>query len=190
MMKLDHARAYAEETVEWLSPFAEKIEVAGSVRRERPEVGDIDLVCIPKLDLEKDMLGTVMGARNQVIEAVKQYLAKRPDSRWMNGKEPKAGAELLNIVMPWGQLDIFFADAGTWATRLMCRTGSKEHNIWLCERAKRFGAHWNPQKGLSVDGEKCPAWEEMIIYHVLGLPWIPPQKRERDQLEAYDKGRI
>jgi hypothetical protein len=48
-MNLPLATLYAQQIVTWLTPFCERIEIAGSIRRQRPIVNDIDLVCIPKI---------------------------------------------------------------------------------------------------------------------------------------------
>lgn len=47
-MKLEHARILANEVVQLMAPYCERIEVAGSIRREAAEVKDIEVVCIPK----------------------------------------------------------------------------------------------------------------------------------------------
>ena len=93
------------------------------------------------------------------------------------------------------QLDVFFANGptktlftetrGTWGTVLLCRTGSKEHNIKLAQRAVELGLKWKTTNGLC----KChPVTEEILeivagateeeIFATLGLEWIPPILRE------------
>ena len=59
-MTLLTAQRYAAKIVEWLAPFCEHIEIVGSIRRERPECGDVDLVCIPKVRAVKDLVGLVI----------------------------------------------------------------------------------------------------------------------------------
>ncbi len=49
-MKLDKALEIAERTKKLLAPYCERIEIAGSIRRKKPEVKDIELVAIPKLE--------------------------------------------------------------------------------------------------------------------------------------------
>ena len=59
-MRLDEATAIAERVVEILRPHCDRIEVAGSVRRGKPEVGDIEVVCIPRT--------TVSGLFGDIVE--------------------------------------------------------------------------------------------------------------------------
>lgn len=61
----------------------------------------------------------------------------------------------------------------------MCRTGSKEHNIWLCQVAQRRGLSWNPYWSV-YDGPRCLACaEEADIFQALSLPYVKPENRER-----------
>ena len=48
-MNLATSKRYAEQLLNWIMPHAWPAQVAGSIRRERPECGDVDIVCIPKL---------------------------------------------------------------------------------------------------------------------------------------------
>lgn len=178
-MKLAQAQLYARKFVDWLSPVCERIEIAGSIRRERLIVNDVDLVVIPKRPVMKDLMGERIGSRNLLHEFLAHYIdhsavmvGTRP--AWLAGKDNPDGRNFL-IQTPKCQLDIFCATPDTWGTMLLCRTGSKEHNIWLATRAKDLHMHWNPYEGLS--GHHGAS--ETEIYRALGLPWISPLDRER-----------
>ena len=56
-MELTQAQAIAREWQTLLAPACERIEIAGSIRRGKPEIKDIDLVCIPKIQTEPDLFG-------------------------------------------------------------------------------------------------------------------------------------
>ena len=83
------------------------------------------------------------------------------------------------------QVDIYIADETTWPTLVLIRTGSKEFNRMLCARAKQQG------KILHADGSGiervagCDREERIIpetevdIFHLLGLQYIHPRKREK-----------
>ena len=78
-MPLAQAQGYAEKVLEWLGPFCERIEVAGSIRRRRPEVNDVDIVVIPKVTEQRDLLGQVVATQNHCLEFIRGYvLAKNP----------------------------------------------------------------------------------------------------------------
>lgn len=185
-MELERARKLAGQIVEQLGPMCEKIEVAGSIRRGRPNVNDIDLVVLPK-----------DGQLNALRERVKR------NTRLITDGEENLIVNLTLNGTPGGgtrptvfQLDVFIARPAStdffqplpsnWGTMLLNRTGSTAHNIFLVERAKSLGLRWNPYHG--VFG-KCPrtgrsgvclaSETEEEIFKVLGLEFVPPEKRER-----------
>jgi DNA polymerase (family 10) len=174
-MKLAFAERCAERLVGWLLPFCDRIEVAGSIRRRRPECGDIDLVVLPRIEVEHDMFGAEAARRNVTwIEIDRRASA----DHW---KVMRAGAEIVSWVHQDVQVDVFFADPRFWGSVLLCKTGSKEHNIWLANYALTQGAKWNPTAGLYIGNRRVSESEE-AIYRALGLQPIPPEKREARDL--------
>jgi len=61
-MELEKAKAIAEQIRVLLRPACNRIEIAGSIRRRKPEVGDIELLCIPKYFAGVDQLDRELGA--------------------------------------------------------------------------------------------------------------------------------
>jgi DNA polymerase (family X) len=167
-----------------LLDYCERIEIAGSIRRQRPHVGDLDLVLL-----------TREGAR----PALEKRLQRNPDTRILRN-----GRENMALVLANGmQVDLFFATAavndlagyvpGNFGMRLLAMTGSKEHNIFLTDEARKRGYHFHPYKGLMRGGYYAPlaaggreyrsgevfaAEEELTILKELGLGWVPPEQRE------------
>lgn len=237
-MNLETARKYAEKIVEWLGPLCFRIEIAGSVRRERPNCNDIDIVCIPKLVAkEVDIFGKPIGVPvNPVRKLLVEYVRQTKGTYWRNAEgsrlkaeggsgtpgagtgptageyEPKEDAVNLLVKLRNCDLDVFCANEATFASRWMCRTGSKEHNIWVCERAIRMGGKWEPMRGLTMGKAEglrlkaeagfsrseieqhssmsmIQAETEADIYEALGLPWIKPKEREMEFLRRLDLGK-
>jgi len=155
-MQLDRAKTIAEEVIKQLSPYCQKIEVAGSIRRQKATVRDIDIVLIP-CDPPWDLLHEV---------------------KWL-GQSKIDGAKLKRILYHGAQLDLYFATPETWATLLLIRTGSKENNIRLCSLAKRKGWHLAASgDGLfNEKGERIAGGSEQSIYAALGLPFQAPWER-------------
>lgn len=191
-MPLATARHYAEKIFEWLNPHCERMQIVGSIRRERPMCGDVDIVCIPKTTTHKDLLDTVVAVDNHLHQFLQGYVmdrnpinspARKP--RFIAGGERPGKQVLLDL--PKCQLDLWFADEDTWATRVICRTGSKEHNIWLAQRAQPRGFHWDPYNGLTnVDyAEPVEARTEEALYAALGLQLIAPKNREATWLNQH-----
>jgi len=160
-MKLAKAKVIAEEVKTKLAPLCERIEIAGSIRREVPYVRDIDLVCIP-------------ANQGQFYYALQQL-----------GTIKLGGQKLIRVIRPDIELDIYVSTPETWATLLLIRTGSKGHNIRLCSLAKRKGmklhadgsglfrltnSYEEPEVRIAGDTEES-------IFATLGLTYKRPEDR-------------
>lgn len=153
-ISLERAEKIAGTVVKRLSPYCE-IEVAGSVRRKRPWVNDIDFVLISS---------DLWNLHNE-IKGLGQVKMK--------------GEKIIRVMAGLVQIDLYFATRATWATLLLIRTGSAENNIRLCSRAKYLGWHLAASgDGLfNESNQRIAGDSEMSIYNALGLPWQRPQER-------------
>lgn len=139
-----------------LKPHCKEIEVVGSIRRQKPEVRDIDFVLIP----------SNAGQLSQEIDRL--------------GPPIMDGEKLRRINYNGTQVDIYYATPQTWATLLLIRTGSKENNIRLCSRARRLGMKLkaNGDGIIGKDGQLIPIESEKQIYDILKLPYQEPWERK------------
>lgn len=172
-MNLAFARKCADRLVARLQPACERIEIAGSIRRRRPQCGDIDLVIVPKLKPVHDLFGNVVANTNLAVLEIKKVFTE------LKGLLVKDGDNYMVIESSGIQVDIWFGTAETFGTLWMCRTGSKAHNIWLATGAAKRGGHWNPHQGLRVAGKTWSRTEEEI-YAAIGVPFLPPEARDFD----------
>lgn len=154
-MELNKAKTIADEVIKRLSPYCSKIEVAGSVRRQKAFPADIDIVLIP-YDIW-NLTHEIMGL----------------------GPARVSGDKLKRIDYNGVQVDIYFARPETWATLLLIRTGSKENNIRLAALAKKKGWHLAASgDGLfNQDGRRIAGDSEESIYEALNLAWQRPEER-------------
>ena len=191
-MNLVAAQRLATKIRDELAPFCEQIEIAGSIRRQRPQVNDVDLVCLPK------------GAQGQ-HDLIERCLR--------SARCTKTGEQYRVFTLENGfQLDLWIAHAGqedllgkktpgNYATLLVCRTGSKEFNMMLAQRARGLLLHWNPHAGLMkligrafVDfrgadgrrqgecvpiGDYLPTPTEEDFFRTLQLEYVKPEDREQ-----------
>ena len=177
MIPLAQAQRIAARVVEQLLPYCTRIEIAGSIRRQRPEVKDIDLVMHVR-----DMPGLIsrINAKCRIAKQGEQYLeAFMPDGTQLDiwfAHQPAAVQEDFFGCRP-GRPDNF-------GCLLLSRTGSAWHNIALCQRAVRLGMHWNPHQGVYLNGACIASATEEDIYRALGLEFIPPTLRELDGRDA------
>lgn len=164
-LPLSKARSFAEKVMEQLSPYCDRMEIAGSIRRKIHTVSDIDLVVIPR---------DVKGLMKRCLE---------------RGVQMCAGEHVFRIETFSGvQLDIYFAHTGkpdlfrplpsNWGSVLLCRTGSREHNIKLCNHAHSLGLKWDPSYGLFNEFGDCVSGEtEEDLFEALKLPYVKPEDR-------------
>ena len=143
-----------------------RIEVAGSLRRRRPTIGDLDLLAAV------DDPPAVIAALDRLRE-VDRVVA--------------AGTDKTSIILADGpRVDLMVCPPEAWGTHLVHFTGSKDHNIAL--RGMALDRGWSlSEKGWKVidTGELLLDAEEADVYERLGLPWIPPEIREGDgEVEA------
>lgn len=159
-MRLEEAKLVAERVKETLTPYCERIEIAGSIRRAKPTVNDIDIVLI-----EKPEAALMMSSLLFSMGIVKV-----------------SGPEIKRVYLPEDNItiDIYIATPATWATLLLIRTGSKENNIRLCSLARRKGWHLEASGGglCDEDGNRIAGDTEESIYEALGVPYQRPEERD------------
>jgi DNA polymerase (family 10) len=168
----------AQELVDLLSDGCARLEIAGSLRRRRPEVGDIELVAIPRVQEETDLFGQVVHVRSALDELLTaigvQVFATKSGPRFKQ--------------FPWRgmMVDLFVQlDPATWGVNFTIRTGSADFAKWLVTWQVNGGALPNDmyvrdariwQRGIVLSTP-----EEADVFRLIGLAWIPPEERERGQ---------
>jgi DNA polymerase (family 10) len=114
-MDLKKAQIIGLSVVDKLKPYCDRIEIAGSIRRKRPFVHDIDLVYIP-------------SNQGQFVTILRQF-----------GPFKMGGGKLIRVNYQPIELDVYIAEPASWSTLLLIRTGSAKHNVMLCSKAKHMG---------------------------------------------------
>ncbi len=161
---LSFADNTARELTEYLTSSVEGITVtpAGSLRRGRETIGDLDLL----------VTGTNAAAaldRMATHPRVQEVLGRGP-----NKTSVKLGREAL-------QVDVRALDRESFGAALQYFTGSKEHNVALRQRAIRMGFKLSEYGLFKADDETRVAGDtEEGVYQALGLDWIPPELRENN----------
>jgi DNA polymerase (family 10) len=174
-MPLAIALDIAEDLVARLAalPQVSRVDYAGSLRRMRDTVGDIDL-----LATADDDPGSVMD-HFCTMPLVDRVLAHGPTKS--------------SVVTTKGiQVDLRVVPAKVWGAALQYFTGSKAHNIRIRELAVRAGLKLSEYGLFRTENDQLVAsTDEADIYAKLGLPWIPPTLREdRGEVEAALEGHL
>jgi len=171
MFPAEVARAVARKIVEELRPACDRIEIAGSLRRGNPAVHDIDLVLLPKTSSNEFSLGG-----STLLEELLEHLVERGSLASVRGKDKVKCFVATKTGIP---IDLYVARPETWTTLLLIRTGSKEHNIRLAQRAKELGMKLRASGDGIEDGHgnvlKVDAEED--VFRILGLPYLAPEDR-------------
>jgi DNA polymerase (family 10) len=171
-MNLGTAFPVAKRIVETLrqKTGSHKIEWAGSLRRMKENIGDIDILATGA-DYEK-----IVYAFTHLPE-VREVLA--------------SGETKASVIVEGGtQIDLRVVEEDSYGAALQYFTGSKGHNIRLRGIAKAKGIKIN-EYGVFKGGEKIGGKEEKEVYRSLGMNWIEPELREdRGEIEAAQEARL
>ena len=171
-MELEKARAIAEGLKKLLEKGCTKIEIAGSIRRQKPEVGDIELLCIPKFDGMVDLLDREL--KWLIGTHILQHRLTKIGSVVYGPKN-----KLLRHVASGIGLDIFSTTEDCWAVSLVVRTGGEATNKEIAslalERGMRFHAYG---RGFTLaDGSELVCHSEEDVFKAVGLAYLEPWER-------------
>ena len=164
--RIDVAEEEAQRLTAYLLAFPgiERATPAGSLRRSRETVGDLDI------------LATGPACAPENTAAAVEYVAAYPSIHDMIAKgENKVSFHLANGM----QVDVRLLPAASYGAALQYFTGSKAHNVVLRQRALKMGytlSEWALAR--LDDGSTVAAATEEEIYAALGMDWMPAEMRE------------
>ncbi|EQD68226.1 phosphotransferase domain-containing protein, partial [mine drainage metagenome] len=147
---------------------ADRVEIAGSFRRGRETVGDLD-VLVASRDPERafDVFSTLPDIREVRL---------------------RGGTKETAILARGLQVDLRVVDPSSFGAALQYFTGSKEHNVIVRTRARDAGLRVN-EYGVFRGETRIAGATEEEVYAALGLAWIPPELREgRGEVDAATAG--
>ncbi|MFW6127910.1 MAG: DNA polymerase/3'-5' exonuclease PolX [Halobacteriota archaeon] len=167
---LGHVLPQANQIVAQLRDQVDKIEIAGSLRRKKETIGDIDILVVSSTPERVMRTFTHMNNVVKVIEKGVQSSSVRLDSGI--------------------QVDLRVVENKSFGSALQYFTGSKDHNIALRKVSIRKGYKLN-EYGLFKGDNWISGETEEEVYETLGLQWIPPEMREnRGEINAALEGNL
>lgn len=193
---LCEAEPLAARLAELLEPACVRIEIAGSIRRQRPDVKDIELVCVPRMtepaglhprlaffDVGPDELVSAMDERVDSLCG-----AAAIDLRYLRaGKEACNGERQKRLVFHGIVVDLFILiPPADWGLMFTLRTGPSIWSKRLVTNKSRGGLLPDDLRvsGAQVlrsrDAIACK--EERDFFALIGLPWIEPAQRTFEAL--------
>jgi DNA polymerase/3'-5' exonuclease PolX len=163
------ATEVARQCIEALSPWVDRIEIAGSIRRRKPYVKDIEIVAIPSL-VSDGLFGDPVPATAE-IRAVCEKV----------GHVLKGGEKYIQAADVFGSgmtMDLFLVTPpAEWGTILAIRTGPAGYSQEAVTRIK--GRLWRCQQGWvrNERGERVPTPEEADFFAAARMPYLSPEER-------------
>ncbi len=190
------AKKIADRLVELFTPSTDRIHIAGSIRRQKEQVKDIEIVCQPKkIFIPTDLFGagnTIIDPEfSKVLEAITHTRIKGQD----DGKYIQIILKKIKDTDPDIKLDLFMPDPDDYYRQYAIRTGSREysHKV-IAEAWVKKGWCGTTNAGLrhqrdctqkssgwycfNEKGEKPPVWQsEEEFFDWIGVQWIEPNQR-------------
>jgi DNA polymerase/3'-5' exonuclease PolX len=173
-MKLEEAKKIAEKYLDLLKPYCWRIEIAGSIRREKPEVKDIEIVVLlSEFDSDFDSVD------HQIPRDLVGFCYEVNKLKKVKG-EPTG--KYTQRILPEGiNLDLFMANERNWGLIFAIRTGSAEFshkvlaNGWV--RAGYKSVNGMLRQNISPYKEIVDVREEQDLFDLIGVPYIEPNQR-------------
>lgn len=197
MMQLKDAQAIAVSVGNTLLPYCDRLNIAGSIRRRKPEVKDIEIVCLPK-QIEQGQasmfdtgpLPTIVNPEfSQLVMSLGEVVKGKPDGKYM---QIKLSAGIV--------LDLFMPDTFDYYRQYAIRTGSADYSAkiiaggwkklgWCgsdqglrrtrdCIEIKDGNSGKSKWKCVTVNAEKPPVWDsEEAFFAWLQVPYLKPEQR-------------
>lgn len=188
---LFRAQRDAELVLERIRPHVVRAEVAGSIRRRRPSVHDIDLVV--ELDPSDPWV------MRRIEQDLGDMLVADGASEHWRFRVVKEGSSIVSFVsegktahtpgwVPFGpNLDLYLTSADLFATTLLIRTGSAGHNARLAQQAKVKWRKLAVSQGVLdlKTGRVIPTLTEADVFAALDTPYVAPEAREAPEFDSW-----
>jgi DNA polymerase (family X) len=172
-LSLGVARTIGLRWLDWLlsQPGVEAGDLAGSLRRWRSTIGDLDLV----------------AASSDSKDLMKAFTSHNDVERILSHGANKSSVELTNGL----KIQLWVQPPDRYGSLLQFVTGSKDHNVHLREHAQRMGLSLSEHGLTDADGKEIRFSDEESLYKTIGLAWITPELREDNgEIQAARNGKL
>lgn len=178
-LSYNQARTLAEKIKAVLAPSCERIKIAGSIRRKKDIIGDIELVAIPKLN--NDLIGPNPNLPTQLDDLLAKLVLN--DNRLIVGKKSGPMYKQFYLpAMPNLQIDLFITSPEKWPVIFPLRTGSAAFSQRMLTQQKKGGLlldHYISSGGRIWEwGKSVELESEQDFFNkCLICGWIEPHER-------------
>ncbi len=167
---LPEAAAVADLVLHVLRPYVKRAVVAGSVRRKRPDVKDIEIVAEP-VDVPDGLFGETRPAAQEILDAARAW-----------GPIAKGGDKYIQVADVLGSgltLDLFLVTPpASWGAILTIRTGPAEFSQRLVTALRGRFLRCEEGRVLGRGRVEVPTPDEEAFFSACGVAWVPPEERK------------
>jgi DNA polymerase/3'-5' exonuclease PolX len=190
----DKALILAEGVMKWIGDCCDKVEIAGSIRREKETVGDIEIVCQPHNPLALVNTLDTLVAEGTITKALYRHVDTNKKETWRT----RWGDRLKCFVLAGVNVELAIGDVDNFGYLHWLRTGPSDGNTFVMTRMKQEKAAMRFNDGYAwlVDyvGEqptyshKLSLPTEAMVFRTLGMDYINPLWRGEKIYQAEWKG--
>ena len=180
---LAEADYVAERLMVLLAPYCTRIEVAGSIRRRKPLIHDIELLAVPRLLIAYgfDLFGQPAAGRDSLNDRILDLIEEGVLTYRLNKKGSRTFGPLnkLLVHVPSGiSVDLFYTTMENYGMAMVVRTGSAQFCVKVMSRLIALGHRGHAYGGITLKGGEelaCPT--EEIVFQTAGWRYRPPEER-------------
>ena len=187
-MNYELALKNATEIVELLSPFCNRIEIAGGVRRHKENPHDIEIVCIPRVTKTTVQVGLVGDQQfvdeNRLDQCIKDCLGSgifELGDLDKAGKKAPSGPRYYRLKYNGQKVDIFTVlPPAQWGVIFLIRTGNSDFSHWFVQAGWKDGKRVIDGQ-IVQNGKALSTPEEKDAFEAMGLQWVDPIQRNLEK---------
>ncbi len=164
-MELCTAIQLANEIISFIKPYCNRVEIAGSTRRGKNTVHDLELVAIPK---------NINALKNKLGMHLLGMQGKNKSNPFIKGGERYIQFKYMNE-----QIDLFLASEDNWGLIYLIRTGSAEFSSKILARWKKVSGGGYSENGHlhTADGKVIITKEEIEVFKLCQMEFVAPELR-------------
>jgi DNA polymerase/3'-5' exonuclease PolX len=176
------AIAAAREILDHITPVCNRIIIAGSLRRMKQDVGDIEILYIPRTEIRQiDLIET--APVSLADEAIEKLLAQNIITKRLSVSGHPSWGEKNKLATHHSgvPVDFFATTESAWHNYLVCRTGPAASNTRIATAAQQMGYQWKPYSTGFIrlsDGKAFPMHSEQAVFDFVKLPYAEPRDRQ------------
>ena len=190
-MDIGAAKSYAKLFILSICDFCEKVEIAGSVRRGKQKVHDIEILATPVFSTIEQVLidgvkrGTVNSLHMRMVRLQQDGIVTADRMRKDKHKDPfgeryyRVNYNFTDLKIP---VDLFVViPPAQWGTQLLIRTGCAEFSHWVVSRRIDQGLRFKDGHLEHDTTGVIDTPTEESVFKALRMPYVPPEQREMDE---------